>query len=42
MGAYVGRIAVEDGKGTMVDWRYIDGKEVMPPDEEIQALRPAS
>jgi branched-chain amino acid transport system substrate-binding protein len=42
MGAYVGRIAVEDGKGTMIHWRYIDGKEVMPPDEEIQALRPES
>jgi branched-chain amino acid transport system substrate-binding protein len=42
MGAYVGRIAVEGGRGTMIHWRYIDGKDVMPSDEEIQALRPAS
>jgi len=42
MGAYVGRIAVEDGQGTMVNWRYIDGQEVMPSDAEIEALRPAS
>jgi branched-chain amino acid transport system substrate-binding protein len=42
MGAYVGRIALEDGQGTMVNWRYIDGQEVMPSDAEIEALRPAS
>jgi branched-chain amino acid transport system substrate-binding protein len=42
MGAYVGRIAVEDGQGTMINWRYIDGKDVMPSDAEIEALRPAS
>jgi branched-chain amino acid transport system substrate-binding protein len=41
MGAFVGRIAVEDGKGTMVDWSYIDGADVMPPDAEVEALRPA-
>jgi len=42
MGAYVGRIAVKDGHGTMTHWRYIDGKDVMPSDEDIEALRPAS
>jgi branched-chain amino acid transport system substrate-binding protein len=42
MGAYVGRIAVEDGRGTMADWRYVDGKDVMPSDAEIEALRPES
>jgi branched-chain amino acid transport system substrate-binding protein len=41
MGAYVGRIAVKDGHGTMVDWRYVDGADVMPSDEEIAALRPS-
>jgi branched-chain amino acid transport system substrate-binding protein len=41
MGAYVGRIAVKDGRGTMVDWRYVDGADVMPSDEEIAALRPS-
>jgi branched-chain amino acid transport system substrate-binding protein len=41
MGAFVGRTAVEGGKGTMVDWRYVDGATVMPSDEEIEALRPS-
>jgi branched-chain amino acid transport system substrate-binding protein len=41
MGAYVGRIAIKDGRGTMVDWRYVDGAAVMPSDEEIAALRPS-
>jgi branched-chain amino acid transport system substrate-binding protein len=41
MGAYVGRIAVEDGQGTMVDWHYVDGTEVMPSDEEVEAMRPS-
>jgi branched-chain amino acid transport system substrate-binding protein len=40
MGAFVGRTAVEDGRGTMVDWRYVDGATVMPSDEEVRALRP--
>jgi len=42
MGAYVGRIAVKDGQGTMVDWHYVDGTEVMPSDEEVAAMRPES
>ena len=41
MGAFVGRIALKDGKGTMTDWHYVDGASVMPSDEEIKALRPA-
>ena len=40
MGAYVGRTAVKDGKGVMVDWRYADGKDHLPPDEVVRALRP--
>ena len=40
MGAFVGRTALEAGRGTMVDWRYVDGAAVMPPDEEVKALRP--
>jgi len=42
MGAYVGKIALENGKGTMVDFHYVDGASVMPPDEEIKKLRPAT
>jgi branched-chain amino acid transport system substrate-binding protein len=41
MGAFVGRTAVEGGKGTMVDWRYVDGATIMPSDEEVRALRPS-
>jgi branched-chain amino acid transport system substrate-binding protein len=41
MGAFVGRTAVEDGMGTMVDWTYVDGADVMPSDEEVKSLRPA-
>jgi len=41
MGAYVGKLALEGGKGTMVDFKYIDGKDVLPSDEEVKKLRPA-
>ena len=42
MGAYVGTIAVEKGKGTMTDFKYVDGASVMPPDDVVKKLRPAS
>lgn len=41
MGAYVGRIAVRDGKGVMVDFRYVDGNAVLPSDDAVKKLRPA-
>jgi branched-chain amino acid transport system substrate-binding protein len=41
MGAYVGKIALENGKGTMVDFKYVDGASVMPPDAAVAKLRPA-
>ncbi len=40
MGAYVGRTAVKDGKGVMVDWHYADGKDYQPPDDVVRTLRP--
>ena len=40
MGAYVGRTAVKDGKGIMVDWRYADGKNFLPDDDTIRKIRP--
>lgn len=40
MGAYVGRLDVKDGKGVMVDIRYVDGASVQPSDEEVAKLRP--
>jgi len=41
MGAYVGRTDVRDGKGVMVDWRYANGKDYLPPDDVVRRLRPA-
>lgn len=41
MGAYVGRTAVKDGRGVMVDWRYEPGEKHMPPDAEVKGRRPS-
>src|SRR5215470_15111895 len=42
MGAYVGKIALKNGKGTMGDFKYIDGASVLPSDAEVKKLRPAA
>lgn len=42
MGAFVGRTAVKDGRGVMVDWHYADGADHLPPPEEVKKLRPRS
>lgn len=42
MGAYVGKIALENGEGTMVDFTYVDGASVLPSDAEVKKLRPAT
>ncbi|WP_414717147.1 ABC transporter substrate-binding protein [Tardiphaga sp. 42S5] len=42
MGAYVGKIALEGGKGTMADFKYVDGASVLPSDAEVKKLRPAT
>ena len=42
VGAYVGKIALKDGKGTMSDFKYVDGASVLPTDEEVKKLRPAA
>src|SRR6267142_531689 len=36
MGAYVGRIALEKGTGTMADFKYVDGASVLPSDDEVK------
>ena len=41
MGAYVGYTALKDGKGIMVNWKYMNGKDYLPSDEEVRKLRPA-
>jgi branched-chain amino acid transport system substrate-binding protein len=41
MGAYVGRLAVKDGKGVMASFRYADGAKYQPSDAEVRKLRPS-
>lgn len=41
MGAFVGKTALQDGSGVMVDWTYHDGADYLPTDEEVARLRPA-
>jgi len=42
MGAYVGKLDQRGGKGTMVQWRYADGKNYQPSDAYVKARRPAA
>ncbi len=39
MGAYVGQLANKNGKGVMVNWRFADGANFLPPFEEVRAMR---
>jgi branched-chain amino acid transport system substrate-binding protein len=39
MGAYVGYTAVNQGRGVMKNFKYIDGASVMPNDVEVKKLR---
>jgi branched-chain amino acid transport system substrate-binding protein len=39
MGAFVGRIKYDGGKGVMVDYRYADGAQFQPSDAEVAKLR---
>jgi len=41
MGAYVGKTKNDNGKGTMVDYVYLDGAKFQPSDDEVKKLRPA-
>jgi branched-chain amino acid transport system substrate-binding protein len=41
MGAYVGVTAINQGRGVMKDFRYIDGTAVLPSEAEVRKLRPA-
>lgn len=40
LGAYIGRTALRNGRGTLVDWRYADGARYLPADEVVRGLRP--
>jgi branched-chain amino acid transport system substrate-binding protein len=41
MGVYVGRTKNDNGKGVMVDYRYMDGAKFQPSDAEVKKMRPA-
>jgi branched-chain amino acid transport system substrate-binding protein len=40
MGVFVGKTAIKDGKGVMVDYRYEDGAKFQPADSVVKTLRP--
>lgn len=40
LGAYVGKTALKDGKGVMVDSAYKKGSDYLPGDAEVEKLRP--
>ncbi len=41
MGAYVGKLDLRGNQGTMVHWRYADGRNYQPTDAYVKARRPA-
>ena len=41
LGTFVGKTALRDGKGIMVDWHYADGTAYLPTDADVMKLRPA-
>jgi len=41
MGAFVGKTKNDNGKGIMVDYRYLDGAAFQPSNDEVKKLRPA-
>jgi branched-chain amino acid transport system substrate-binding protein len=42
MGAFLGRTKNDNGKGVLVDYRYIDGASVQPSDDVVKKLRPSN
>ena len=40
MGAFVGKTKNDNGKGVMVDYRYLDGAKFLPSDTEVKKMRP--
>ncbi len=41
LGAFIGKTALRDGKGVMVDFVYKDGAAYLPPEDEAAKRRPA-
>ncbi|WP_338664181.1 ABC transporter substrate-binding protein [Pararoseomonas sp. SCSIO 73927] len=42
LGVFVGKTALRGNAGVMADWRYVDGKDLLPTDDAVRAMRPAS
>jgi len=40
-GAFIGRLDLKGDRGVMVDWRYVDGKDYMPPDAVVKKKGPS-
>jgi len=40
LGTFVGKTALRNGKGAMIDWHYADGAKYLPGDDEVKKLRP--
>jgi branched-chain amino acid transport system substrate-binding protein len=40
LGTFIGKTALKDGHGVMVDWRYDDGAKFLPSDDEVRKMRP--
>ena len=40
IGTFVGTLAVENGGGKLVNPKYVDGAEFLPPEELVEKLRP--
>jgi len=40
LGAFIGKTALKDGKGVVVDVAYRDGAKYLPPEAEAKSLRP--
>ena len=41
LGSWLGKLAIKDGKGIMTEWTWVDGKELLPTEQEGRAKRPA-
>jgi branched-chain amino acid transport system substrate-binding protein len=42
LGVFVGKTALKNNAGVMTDWRYIDGRNLLPDDDFVRKLRPAN
>jgi branched-chain amino acid transport system substrate-binding protein len=41
LGLYVGKTALQDGRGVMTSYEYLDGAAFQPSDDEVRKKRPA-